>query len=70
MRNSDIIQVPRWILVDPQPGVGNHVAEEGQTWVCAACGKTSKDKYGFQKIDRGWDESCMMNSVLCAEGKQ
>jgi transposase-like protein len=44
---------------------GNIVAPEGQVWVCAACGKQSKDKYGYQKISRGWDESCMLNSVLC-----
>jgi hypothetical protein len=44
---------------------GNHVAPEGQVYVCAACGKTSRDKYGFQKISRGYDESCMLNAVLC-----
>lgn len=46
---------------------GNEVAPEGQVWVCGACGKRSKDRYGFQKIDRGWDESCFLNSVLCLE---
>ena len=36
-------------------------------YVCLACGKTSKDKYG----DPGslWDESCMLNSVLCYTDK-
>lgn len=47
----------------------NEVAPEGQIYVCAACGKRSKDKYGDQKIDRGWDVSCMLNCVLCYEEK-
>ncbi len=47
--------------------MGNHVAPAGQVFVCAACGKRSKDKYGEQKIDRGWDASCMMNSFLVHE---
>jgi hypothetical protein len=47
----------------------NQVAPEGQVWVCAACGKRSKDRYGDQAIDRGWDVSCALNSVLCYEQK-
>lgn len=45
----------------------NKIAPEGQIFVCVACGKRSKDSYGYQKIDQGWDESCMLNSVLCYE---
>ena len=45
----------------------NKEAPEGQVFVCAACGKRSRDKYGYQKIDRLWDESCMLNSVLVYE---
>lgn len=45
----------------------NIIAPDGMVFVCHACGKRSKDLYGEQKIDRGWDESCMMNSVLCDE---
>jgi hypothetical protein len=30
--------------------------------VCLACGKMSKDKYGYQPMSAGWDVSCMMNS--------
>ncbi len=48
---------------------GNKVAPEGQVFICAACGKRSKDRYGDQKIDHGWDASCMLNSVLCYEKK-
>ena len=44
--------------------MANKVAPEGQIWVCAACGKRSKDKYGEQPIDQGWDVSCMLNAVL------
>lgn len=48
-------------------GPGNHVAPEGHVFVCNACGKRSRDKYGEMKIDPGWDEACMMEAVLCAE---
>lgn len=46
---------------------GNEVAPEGQVWVCGACGKRSKDKYGQQAITFGWDVSCMLNSFLAQE---
>lgn len=36
------------------------IAKEGYVYVCHACGKTSKGKYGTEGM-RGWDESCMMN---------
>lgn len=35
-------------------------------WVCAACGKTAEDRYGQKGVHSyGWDESCMLNAVLC-----
>lgn len=43
------------------------IAPAGQIFVCGACGKRSRDRYGFQKIDAGWDESCMLQAVLCRE---
>jgi len=45
-------------------------APEGQIFVCHACGKTSPTLYDIDgAADRGWDESCMMNAILCyAEG--
>lgn len=46
---------------------GNTIAPAGQVWVCGACGKRSRDQYGYQAISRGWDESCMLNAVLCLE---
>lgn len=39
------------------------MAPDGQIWVCGACGKTSKDRYGDP--GKNWDEACMLNSVLC-----
>lgn len=43
----------------------NEVAPEGTLWVCMACGKTSRDLYGEQAINKGWDESCVLNAALC-----
>ena len=44
---------------------GGLIAPEGQLWVCCACGKTSPHKYGGDPATtRGWDASCMLNSVL------
>lgn len=51
---------------------GTEIAPDGQVWVCGACGKTSRTRYGFDDDDKnvcdpGWDESCMLNSTLCHE---
>lgn len=47
-------------------------APEGQIYVCGACGKTSQTRSGATangladvEKSRGWDESCMLNAVLC-----
>jgi hypothetical protein len=45
-------------------------APDNQVWVCGACGKASRTKYGFDEAGNrcasyGWDESCMMNATLC-----
>lgn len=50
-------------------GEGTRLAPDGFMWVCQACGKKSRTKYGFDDennptADRGWDESCMLNSQL------
>ena len=42
----------------------NEVAPEGKVFVCMACGKRSQDLFGEQKIDKCWDESCMLNAVM------
>jgi len=34
-------------------------------YVCGACGKTSRTRAPSPVSDRGWDESCMLNAVLC-----
>lgn len=44
-----------------EKSVGNKVAPVGQVYVCLACGKRSRDKYGNQSISYGWDASCMLN---------
>ncbi len=56
----------------PQPQrertVRKEIAGYGEIFVCAACGKTSK-----QRVPTGgseWDESCMMHAVLCYEKKR
>ena len=48
--------------------VGDYLAPENMVWVCGHCGKRSMTKYGIStgyKKDHGYDESCMLNSVLC-----
>ena len=40
---------------------GNHTAPAGILFVCVACGKTSRDRYGDVDAHLGWDESCMLN---------
>lgn len=45
----------------------DNIAPEGKSWVCLACGKVSKDKYGGATASPGWDVSCMLNSDLFDE---
>lgn len=52
----------QWIAVEPQPYYTQQQASENTIWVCRACGKTTKDRYNGP---RGWDGSCVLNSVLC-----
>ena len=63
---------------------GTDLAPPGKLWVCGACGKKSRTRYGFidngtpnggdflpdgtRVADKGWDESCMMNAMLCFLG--
>ena len=50
---------------------GTAIAPDPLVWVCGACGKRARSRYGFDAqerstaIDRGWDESCMLHAVLC-----
>lgn len=44
--------------------MANEIAPTGKLYVCCACGKISKDRYGDQKISRGWDSSCFLNCDL------
>jgi hypothetical protein len=45
----------------------NRLARPGTVYACSCCGKRSRDHYGTQPIDHGWDESCMMNCYLVRE---
>lgn len=57
-------------------GAGTTPAPDGQLWVCTACGKRARTRYGFTEtnkstaLDYGYDESCMMHAVLCYEAKE
>jgi len=49
---------------------GKIEAPDNMVWVCGACGKTSRTRYGFNAeeksvCDPGYDTSCMLNAVLC-----
>src|SRR5689334_19239416 len=44
--------------------MADNIAPPGKLWVCCACGKTTRDKYGNEGR---WDESCMLNSILSDE---
>jgi hypothetical protein len=51
---------------------GNKRAPEGSVYVCGACGKVSRWRYGVDDKNRndatpGWDESCAMHCVLVSE---
>ena len=46
---------------------GETVAPKGQIWVCHACGKTARDKYGPPNAHPLWDESCALNCALHPE---
>lgn len=45
-------------------GPTDTIAPDGKLWVCFACGKTAKDKFGGALAMEGWDASCMINSGL------
>jgi hypothetical protein len=47
--------------------MANKIAPKGELYVCLMCGKISKDKYGNEAINRGWDVSCMLNCALVKE---
>jgi len=49
--------------------MSNVTAPKGQVWICTACGKRAHDRYGFDPINRGYDESCMLHAILCYEDK-
>ncbi len=50
---------------------GTDVVEEPYRFVCGACGRTARSRYGVDAAGNrttdstGYDESCAMNAVLC-----
>ena len=58
---------PPLLPVEPTPP---RLAPPGFVWVCVACGKTARDRYGIEgEHSPGWDESCMLNSELVEESR-
>lgn len=52
---------------------GTELAPHGKVYVCQACGKRSRTRFGFDTeknrvSDHGWDESCMLNCELMTDG--
>ena len=47
----------------------SELAKPVHVWVCCACGKRSRDSYGDDPINRGWDESCVLNCREYPEDK-
>lgn len=62
-------------MTDPtrQEKPGTAIADPGTVWVCGACGKRARSRYGFDEnnkstaLDRGWDASCILNAILCVD---
>jgi hypothetical protein len=49
---------------------GTDCVKAPHAWVCGACGKQSRSRYGFDAKENnvaspGWDEACVLNAVLC-----
>lgn len=47
--------------------MANEYAGPGEVFVCACCGRRSRDRYGEMKIHSGWDTSCMTHAVKYRE---
>jgi hypothetical protein len=45
----------------------NEVAGAGEVFVCACCGRRSKDRAGRMRISSHWDESCVFHAVRVYE---
>lgn len=55
----------------------NAKAKPEHIWICAACGKQARWRYGFDdknvndpERSAGWDESCVMRATLCHKDKK
>ena len=54
-------------MMKQQTETGNKVAPKGYVFVCLACGKRSRDRYGMKPISYGWDVSCTLNCDMFRE---
>lgn len=54
---------------NPRRSMSNRIAPPGMVWRCRHCGKRSLDEYGDRRIDRGYDESCVLNAELVDEAE-
>jgi hypothetical protein len=45
----------------------NEIAGAGEVFVCAACGRRSKDRKGRMRFSDHWDESCQHHAVRVYE---
>lgn len=59
---------------EPVEGTSNKRAPDGQIYVCFACGKVSRWRYGIDDKNRndgspGWDEACVLNCALVDESR-
>lgn len=54
-------------MMKQQTETGNKVAPKGYVFVCLACGKRSRDRYGDKAINHGWDVSCVLNCDMFKE---
>lgn len=57
-------------MIAPHGTSHDEPAPEGTVYVCAACGKTSPTRSGYdgtgKRVAPGrWDSSCFLHAVLC-----
>ena len=49
--------------------MANKDAPDGHVFICTACGKRSRDLYGFRAVSYGWDVSCTLRAALVREDR-
>lgn len=67
LHDAHAVQDSLWEAHSTKTAHGNREAHAGWVFQCQACGKRSRDVFGDKSLDRGWDESCMLNCQLVKE---